>query len=42
LPQNFSIPSPANDGEEPVEDEDAFTPQDLEELGLLPPGGTQE
>ncbi|MBP0439808.1 SMC-Scp complex subunit ScpB [Tianweitania sediminis] len=42
LPQNFSIPSPANDGEEPAEDEDAFTPQDLEELGLLPPGGTQE
>ena len=41
LPANFVIPVP-NDSEEPVEDEDPLTPQDMEELGLLPPSGGEE
>lgn len=39
LPQTFSMPSPANDADDPAPDEDPFTPNDLEELGLLAPGG---
>jgi segregation and condensation protein B len=36
LPANFKVPMP-HDGDEPAEDEDPLTPDDLEELGLLPP-----
>ncbi|MEZ5801649.1 MAG: SMC-Scp complex subunit ScpB [Nitratireductor sp.] len=38
LPSNFRIPTPAG-SDEMFEDEDPLTPQDLEELGLLTPGG---
>ena len=38
LPSNFRIPTPAG-SDEVFEDEDPLTPQDLEELGLLTPGG---
>ncbi|MFZ1814187.1 MAG: SMC-Scp complex subunit ScpB [Rhizobiaceae bacterium] len=38
LPANFRMPTPP-DGDELGEDEDPLTPQDLEELGLLTPGG---
>lgn len=38
LPANFSVPVP-NDDEELGEDEDPFTLDDIEELGLLPPTG---
>lgn len=41
LPSNFKIPLPT-DAEELTEDEDPFTPEDLEELGLLSPGGAGE
>lgn len=41
LPANFQIPVP--DGvDDLAEDEDPFTPDDLEELGLLPPTGGDE
>jgi segregation and condensation protein B len=38
LPQGFRIPSPG-EADEMGEDEDPLTPADLEELGLLTPGG---
>lgn len=38
LPANFQVPVPS-DAEDLTEDEDPFTPDDLEELGLLPPSG---
>ncbi len=38
LPAHFSMPLP-NDAEELTEEEDPLTPDDLEELGLLPPVG---
>ncbi|MEM7067500.1 MAG: SMC-Scp complex subunit ScpB [Pseudomonadota bacterium] len=38
IPANFSVPVP-NDSEELTEDEDPLMPDDLEELGLLPPTG---
>lgn len=42
LPANFQVPVPA-DGIELAEDEDPFSPEDLEDLGLLPPkGGADE
>ena len=41
LPANFQVPMPS-DNEELTEDEDPFTPDDLEELGLLPPTGGDE
>ena len=42
LPANFQVPIPV-DGIELTEDEDPFSPEDLEDLGLLPPkGGTDD
>lgn len=41
MPPNFNIPSPFSD-EELAEDEDPITQMDLEELGLLTPGGKEE
>lgn len=41
LPSNFSMPLP-DDAEELTEDEDPLTQDDLEELGLLPPGGASD
>lgn len=41
LPSNFSMPLP-DDGEVLAEDEDPLTQDDLEELGLLPPGGASD
>jgi len=38
LPANFSVPVP-DDSDELGEDEDPFTLDDIEELGLLPPSG---
>jgi len=38
LPARFSVPTP-DDSDELQEDEDPLTPDDLEELGLLPPTG---
>lgn len=38
VPANFVVPVPY-DSDEPAGDEDPLTPDDLEELGLLPPGG---
>ncbi len=38
LPTNFQVPMP-NDSDELSEDEDPFTEDDIEELGLLPPTG---
>ncbi len=38
LPANFIVPLP-NDSEELTDDEDPFTLDDVEELGLLPPTG---
>jgi segregation and condensation protein B len=38
LPASFVVPLP-NDSEELAEDEDPFTLDDIEELGLLPPTG---
>lgn len=38
LPANFTIPLPT-DSDELAEDEDPFTLDDIEELGLLPPTG---
>jgi len=38
LPANFSVPIP-DDSEDLGEDEDPFTLEDIEELGLLPPAG---
>jgi len=40
LPARFQVPVPF-DGEELQEDEAPFTPEDLEELGLLPPIGDE-
>ncbi len=40
LPANFSMPDP-DDGDDLKSDEDPFTPDDLEELGLLPPSGEE-
>lgn len=39
MPTNFSVPLPLGDPEELTEDEDPLTDIDLEELGLLTPGG---
>lgn len=42
LPANFQVPDPT-DADELTEDEDPFSPEDLEDLGLLPPkGGNDE
>ena len=41
LPANFQVPMP-NDSDELTEDEEAFTEDDLEELGLLTPMGGDE
>ncbi len=41
IPPNFNIPSPLM-GDELTEDEDPITQLDLEELGLLAPGGAPE
>ncbi|MEM7463244.1 MAG: SMC-Scp complex subunit ScpB [Pseudomonadota bacterium] len=41
LPANFQVPAP-EDAEELTEDEDPFGPEDLEELGLLPPGSATD
>ncbi len=41
LPANFQVPMPY-DSDDLTEDEDAFTPDDLEELGLLSPMGSDE
>lgn len=38
LPANFQVPMP-NDADELTDDEEAFTEEDIEELGLLPPTG---
>jgi len=37
VPAQFTIPEPV-DGDDLADDEDVFTPEDLEELGLLSPG----
>ena len=37
MPVHFAVPQPED--AELADDEDAFTPDDLEELGILPPGG---
>lgn len=39
MPSGFSIPMPMVDPDELAEDEEAFSDIDLEELGLLTPGG---
>ena len=39
MPSNFSVPLPLGDPEELTEDEEPLTDIDLEELGLLTPGG---
>ena len=41
IPANFSVPVP-RDGDDLTEDEDPIEQADLEELGLLPPGGGEE
>ncbi len=41
LPVGFRMPSPL-DGDELAEDEDPITAADLEELGLLAPGGSED
>ncbi|MBO9194017.1 SMC-Scp complex subunit ScpB [Rhizobium sp. 16-449-1b] len=41
IPANFNIPSPSMN-DELTEDEDPITQMDLEELGLLAPGGASE
>ncbi len=41
IPANFTVPVPA-DGDDLLDDEDPFDQADLEELGLLPPGGDEE
>jgi segregation and condensation protein B len=41
VPANFNIPSPPL-SDELAEDEDPITPLDLEELGLLTPGGASQ
>jgi segregation and condensation protein B len=42
MPSNFSIPLPPSDPDELTEDEDPLTDIDLEELGLLTPGGEDD
>ncbi len=39
MPTNFAVPLPLGDPDELTEDEDPLTDIDLEELGLLTPGG---
>jgi segregation and condensation protein B len=39
MPSNFAVPLPPSDPDELAEDEDPLTDIDLEELGLLTPGG---
>ena len=39
MPSNFAVPLPPSDPDELTEDEDPLTDIDLEELGLLTPGG---
>lgn len=41
VPVNFMVPEPY-DSDELTEDEDPLMPEDLEELGLLPPSGGEE
>ena len=41
MPSNFKMPAPS-DSEELTDNEDPFTPEDLEELGLLSPSGGEE
>ena len=41
VPTNFMVPEPY-DSDELTDDEDPFEPDDLEELGLLPPSGGEE
>ena len=38
MPMHFAVPTPPGE-DVGVEDEDPFTPEDLEELGILPPSG---
>ncbi len=42
MPTNFSMPLPPLDQDELTEDEDPLTDIDLEELGLLTPGGAND
>ncbi len=42
MPTNFSVPLPLDDPDELTEDEDPLTDIDLEELGLLTPGGAND
>ena len=42
MPTNFAVPLPPADPEEPTGDEDPLTDIDLEELGLLTPGGASD
>jgi len=42
MPSNFNVPTPMADTEELTEDEDPLTDIDLEELGLLTPGGADD
>ncbi len=42
MPTNFSVPLPLGDPDELTEDEDPLTDIDLEELGLLTPGGAND
>ncbi len=42
MPTNFAVPLPLADPDELTEEEDALTDIDLEELGLLTPGGAND
>jgi len=42
MPSNFNIPTPLADPDELTADEDELTDIDLEELGLLTPGGADD
>ena len=41
VPANFAVPVP-NDDDDLQDDEDPFTLDDVEELGLLTPGGAED
>ena len=41
MPDHFAMPQP-EEGDDLSDDEDPFTPEDLEELGILPPSGGDE
>jgi segregation and condensation protein B len=42
MPSNFQVPLPPQDPDALTEDEDELTDIDLEELGLLTPGGAND